>query len=195
MIPRKNLTRVIKKATAQPSYAFENLNHRLKASLAYNLFRGRSFGPETISIFLTYSCNLKCMMCGQWGEKGIFKNYDRSQLSSRLSLEEIQSIIDDVKRYKPNITLFGGEPMLYPNWIKVVEIVKTAGLSLWMTAYIFPGGAVRPYHTMNFSPGTIRKNKFTEIWNNEIYRNYRHYIKKHKCFSVCSKGCTEFFRY
>ncbi|PIS28446.1 MAG: hypothetical protein COT43_06335 [Candidatus Marinimicrobia bacterium CG08_land_8_20_14_0_20_45_22] len=388
MIPKQNLGRAVRKSIKQPGYAVKNLNHRLKASLSYHLFNGRSFCPETISLFLTYTCNLKCLMCGQWGEKGVFKDYDRSLLSERLSLEEIRALIEDVRKGKPNITLFGGEPMMYPNWIEVVKMVKSAGLrcniitngtfikrfaseivdsgldeiifsldgpreihdyirrvpgtfdksmegfrilaelkkkkksrtplvninstiteynfqhideiiaivegiqasgltlhhllfldkdtvnsfilefkerfhqspsdwigfisdeppkidpevliqkanelrhkkyktdvnfypnltaeeirtwytqfpfvsnsyknrclSLWATAYVFPDGSVRPYHTMNFAPGSIREHKFSEIWNNETYRNYRLYIKKHKCFSVCSKGCTEFFRY
>jgi MoaA/NifB/PqqE/SkfB family radical SAM enzyme len=67
--------------------------------------------------------------------------------------------------------------------------------SLWATAYVFPDGDVRPYHTMNFSPGNILKNSFPEIWNNPVYRAYRHHIQQHKCFPVCAKGCTEFFRY
>ena len=72
---------------------------------------------------------------------------------------------------------------------------KNRCLSLWMTAYIMPDGAVRPYHTMNFSPGNITQNAFDEIWNNKIYRNYRRLVKKRKRFPVCSKGCTELYGY
>jgi MoaA/NifB/PqqE/SkfB family radical SAM enzyme len=64
-----------------------------------------------------------------------------------------------------------------------------------MTAYVMPDGAVRPYHTMNFSPGNVRKDDFMSIWNNKIYRSYRRLIKKRKNFPVCSKGCTELYRY
>jgi len=388
MIPRKNLARALKKALKQPRYALTNLNHRLKMAFAYHFLNGRSFGPETISLFLTYKCNLKCAMCGQWGVNGAFREFGREIVRQQLSLAEIGDLIADVRRYNPNITLFGGEPMLYPDWLKVVQIAKSAGLrcnivtngthirkwaseivesgldeiifsldgpeeihdkirgvpgtyqralegfrqlkeikkskrtdkpivninctltdmnyrlideiiaiaesidtcgltfhhllfldrptvtefipafqekfgqaptdwlgfitdklpeidpeyliakhnelknrqyhtdvtfypnledaeirqwytqfpfkatsyknrcqSLWATSYIFPDGAVRPYHSMNFSPGNIRNEKFSKIWNNPTYVAYRSYIKKHKCFSVCAKGCTEFFRY
>lgn len=388
MIPRKNLGRAFKKALKQPGYALSNLNHRLKMSFSYHFLKGRSCGPETISLFLTYKCNLKCAMCGQWGVNGAFRGFAGEIVRQQLTLEEIREMIADVRRYNPNITLFGGEPMLYPDWLKVVEIVKKAGLrcnivtngthirdwapqivesgldeiifsldgpeeihdkirgvpgtyqkamegfrqlaelkkthhtdkpmvninctltdmnyrlideiiaiaenigtcgltlhhllfldrptvtefipsfqakfgqaptdwlgfivdqlpgidpeylvakrnelknrqyrtdvtfypnleddeirqwytqfpfkatsyknrcqSLWATAYVFPDGAIRPYHTMNFTPGSIREEKFSKIWNNSTYTNYRRYIKKHKCFSVCAKGCTEFFRY
>ncbi len=72
---------------------------------------------------------------------------------------------------------------------------KNRCVSLWMTAYIMPDGAIRPYHTMNFSPGNIRENSFREIWNNKIYRNYRRLVKRRKRFPVCAKGCTELYRY
>jgi len=388
MIPRQNLTRAFKKALKQPGYALSNLNHRLKMALSYHFMNGRSCGPETVSLFLTYKCNLKCAMCGQWGVNGAFREFNGEVVRQHLSLGEIQNLIDDIRRYNPNITLFGGEPMLYPDWLKVVEIVKKAGLrcnivtngthigqwaqeivaagldeiifsldgpevihdkirgvpgtfqkaiggfqelnrqkkiqhtdkplvninctltdlnyrlldeiiaiaesigtcgltfhhllfldkptvtefipdfrekfgqsptdwlgfivnakpaidpeyliakrnelktrkfhtdvafypnideaeirqwytqfqfkstsyknrcqSLWATAYVFPDGAVRPYHTMNFTPGNVLENNFSKIWNNTTYINYRRHIKKHKCFSVCAKGCTEFFRY
>lgn len=388
MIPKKNIVRALRKSLAQPSYAWQNLRHRLRSVASYHLYNGRSYWPETISLFLTYKCNLRCKMCGQWGVNGAFAEFSRDLLRQRLSPTEIKALIENVAFFKPNITLFGGEPMLHPDWLEIVKIVKQAGLrcnivtngtlvgkyaqeilasgldeiilsldgpaeihdkirrvpgayqttidgfhhlnrlktransqkpiininctlfeenyrymtdvstaakmiqskgvtfhhllflskptvnrflesfrsdfgqtpgdwigfarekppsidasylieqahqltrknqdidiafypnftptelrewysgfefearsyknrclSLWMTAYIFPDGHVRPYHTMNFSPGNIRNAKFTDIWNNPTYRSYRRYIKKNKKFPVCSKGCTEFFRY
>ncbi len=388
MIPRKNLARAFQKAIEQPNYAINNFVHRLKASFSYHFLNGNSLGPETISLFLTYKCNLKCAMCGQWGINGAFREYPSEVVRQQLSLDEIRNLIDDVRRYNPNITLFGGEPMLYPNWLKIVEIVKAAGLrcnivtngtyigkwvreiadsrldeiifsldgpaeihdkirgvpgtfqkainglqelntlkktrnlnrplvninctitelnyhsideiikiaedigacgltlhhllfldrttvmefipffqekfgqtptdwlgfivdelpqidpeyliakrnelktrkfktdinfypnleddeirqwytqfqfkassyknrcqSLWATAYVFPDGSVRPYHSMNFTPGNILQDKFSKIWNNPSYIAYRRFVRKNKCFSICSKGCTEFFRY
>jgi len=388
MIPVRNWKRALKKSIAQPGYAYRNFLHRCKSTYSYHRLDGLSYWPETISLFLTYKCNLRCQMCGQWGEKGAFCAYDKDTLTQRLSMDEIQALIDDVKFFNPNITLFGGEPMLYPGWPEVVQRIKAAGLrcnivtngtlirqfaseiiesgldeiifsldgpeevhdsirrvegtfrrciegfrylqelkkernhdgplininstlfefgpghlekviaaaeeigasgltfhhllfldretvqrfigffqdkfgqtpsdwlgfvsdelpkidvealirktkeirrqkhgldiafypnftgreirqwytqypfrsrsyknrcmSLWMTAYIFPDGTIRPYHSMNFSPGSIRAQRFTEIWNNSEYSNYRNYIKTNKSFAVCAKGCTEFFRY
>jgi len=103
-------------------------------------------------------------------------------------------------KYKTNVTFY---PNLSDNEIKQwysqfsfkATSYKNKCLSLWMTAYIFPDGSVRPYHTMNYSPGNIKHEKFTAIWNNSKYREYRNYIKKNKYFPICSKGCTELFRY
>ncbi len=327
-------------------------------------------------------------MCGQWGDSGAFKAFDNEVLRKQLTIEEIQRIVDDLSVSRPNVTLFGGEPMMYKDWTDVVSYIKSkrmrcnmvtngtlmsvyaerivdsgmdeiilsldgteevhdvtrgekgtfrklvegvgdvarlrddrglihpalninctlyetnysrldeiveiaedmgadninfhhllfinqpmyedhnrifkrelgqitpdwAGfvwkdlpemdpevviesirrieqyrgrmnvsvypnytddeirayysgfefestsypnrcLSLWMTAYIMPDGAVRPYHTMNFSPGNIREASFSQIWNNDVYRNYRRLVKRRKRFPVCAKGCTELYRY
>ena len=389
MIPRKNLYRAIHKSLSQPLYAGRNLIHRTRSAISYHIHNdGRSYWPETISLFLTYKCNLRCLMCGQWGENGAFKDFSKDILKQQLTVDEIKTIIDDVRGFKPNITLFGGEPFIHPDWFEIIQTVKNAGMrcnivtngtyiqnfaeeiiesgldeiifsldgpeeihdairrvpgtfkrsingflllnqlkakykrkkpiininstiwkenyrniqdtaaiaenigamgltfhhllflpkpevlqfidsfnqqfgqkptdwigfasdvlpdidvdylitelnkvkkkkspmnisvfpnfdndeirrwytqfeftstsyrnrcmSLWMTAYIFPDGSVRPYHSMNYIVGNIRNDTFRNIWNNDIYKAYRKYIKTHKKFTVCSKGCTEFFRY
>jgi MoaA/NifB/PqqE/SkfB family radical SAM enzyme len=388
LIARRNLVRNIHKAVTQPRYAAVTAYKRVRSATTYHLFNGYSGPPETISLFLTFKCNLTCSMCGQWGDNGAFKAFDNSILRKQLSFEEIKAVIDDLSTYKPNITLFGGEPMMYKDWTEVVQYIKSKGmrcnmvtngtlmsvyaeriiesgideiilsldgtedvhdetrgeegtfrklfkgvgdvaklrkerglaspklninttlfetnyknleeiveiaeemgadninfhhllfinktmyddhnqifkenynqitpdwagfvwkelpemdpeivirsvrdiekrksginvsvypnydddeirdyysgfefestsyknrcLSLWMTAYIMPDGAVRPYHTMNFSPGNVTQNSFSEIWNNKIYRSYRQLVKKRKRFPVCSKGCTELYRY
>jgi MoaA/NifB/PqqE/SkfB family radical SAM enzyme len=388
MIPRRNIIRAIKKSLKQPEYALQNLTKRTKAQFFYNFGKGKSSWPETISLFITYRCNLKCKMCGQWGDQGVFKNYDKNALSWQLSPETIEKLVQEVKFFKPNITLFGGEPMINPDIIPIIKIIKSGGLrcnlitngtlikkyaselldsgldeiifsldgsekihdsirgipgtfnralegfqelnklkkeqgsqkpfininstifehnyqnfsdtlksaakfhpdnftfhhllflnqpevstfqqkfhskfgqvpydwtgfatenlpnidpqkiirqikkirqqkpkfnvsffpnfnsqdiikwytdwhfasgsyknrcmSLWMTAYIFPDGTVRPYHTMNYDLGNIHKESFLSIWNNSKFIQLRKYIYNHKSFEICSKGCTEFFRY
>ncbi len=388
MIARRNITKMVQKALSDPGYAWQAFHKRLRSALSYHLYDGRSAWPETISLFLTYKCNLTCSMCGQWGDAGAFKELGDEVLRERLSKEEICAFIDDVAFFRPNITLFGGEPMLYKGWTDIVAHIKRrkmrcnmvtngtlmevyagaiveAGLdeiilsidgreevhdhtrgaagtfssiqrgvravaeikarkgarhpiinvnctiteenyqdldemvdvaeemgvnglnfhhllfinqemydqhdaifqaqfqqstpdwkgfiwdhlpnidpeiligqiervtrrkspvsvsvypnfspeevrdyytgfeftsksyknrcmSLWMAAWVFPDGQVRPYHTMNFSPGNIREQGFREIWNNDRYRAYRREIKKRKRFPVCAKGCTELYRY
>ncbi|MFQ5900213.1 MAG: radical SAM protein [Thermodesulfobacteriota bacterium] len=388
IIPRKNLLRSFKKAIQQPHYACKVFIKRFSSYITYLFGKGYSAPPETISLFLTHRCNLRCPMCGQWGEKGSFKLLDDKEIKEELSFDEIKSLLGDLNGLKPNITLFGGEPMLYKNWIGVVESVKRLGmrcnivtngvflkkyvediirvgldeiifsldgpeeihdrmrgvkgtfkkamdgfkslrdikkqrginkpiitincsiyefnynylekvvhvgeemgadaitfhhllflskdicdkhneffesefgnrckdwygfvkdklpaidvdrlleemiriknrkssinisfypnfsndeirkyytdwefestsysnrcLSLWMTAYIFPDGSVRPYHSMEFVPGNIKDRRFTEIWNCEKFRKYRRTVKRTKRFPVCAKGCTELYRY
>lgn len=128
MIPRRNLFRAFKKSIAQPRYAYQALWQRGKSLFTYHFEDGRSSYPETISCLLTYRCNLRCKMCGQWGENGSSKHFTPDMLKQELSLGTIKGIVDDVKKFKPNITLFGGEPLLHKDCIEIVSYVKQAGM-------------------------------------------------------------------
>ena len=128
MIPRRNLARNIKKAFQQPGYATGVFLKRFKSYMTYLLGKGYSAPPETLSLFLTYRCNLQCKMCGQWGRVGSSRNYAPEILKEQLSLKEIENLLSDVKSFKPNITLFGGEPLLYKEWPEVVRMVKEKGM-------------------------------------------------------------------
>ena len=50
------------------------------------------------------------------------------ELKAELSLDEIYEIINDLKTFKPNVTLFGGEPLMYSKWEKVVSRIKKDGM-------------------------------------------------------------------
>ena len=128
MIPRRNIGRAISKALQEPRYAWRAARQRLRSYLSYRFGRGRSSPPETLSLFLTYRCNLRCKMCGQWGRVGSSKELPAEILRQELPLETIQSLIQEVKRFRPTITLFGGEPLLYADWPEVVSVAKQAGL-------------------------------------------------------------------
>ena len=128
MIPRRNLLRAFRKALGQPGYALRVFRQRLFSDLSYRFRRGKSTYPETLSLFLTYQCNLRCKMCGQWGESGSSRLYDKETLQQSLAVDEVKALIDDVKGFKPNITLFGGEPLLYQGWDDVVTHIKDSGL-------------------------------------------------------------------
>ena len=128
MIPKRNLVVAVKKAIGQPRYAMKAFEQRAKSFLDYHFKDGFSSYPETISLFLTYRCNLQCTMCGQWGVAGSSRELTPEALRSELTLEQLQSVIDDIKFHKPNITLFGGEPLLYKEWANLVRYIKEAGL-------------------------------------------------------------------
>lgn len=128
MIQLRNLKRNLAKSVTQPGYALKALRQRLLSYLTYRIHDGRSYYPETVDLFLTYRCNLRCKMCGQWGVAGTSKDMSSEELKSELSLDEIYKIINDIKTFKPNVTLFGGEPLMYSNWEKVVSRIKQEGM-------------------------------------------------------------------
>jgi len=128
MISRRNIARLLRKALAEPAYAVRAFRQRRRAHRSYRRGDGWSAPPETVSLFLTFHCNLRCRMCGQWGPAGAAKGYAPETLESRLARDEIRRLLDDVGTFSPNITLFGGEPMLHPGFAGIVEDVKAAGL-------------------------------------------------------------------
>lgn len=128
MIPRRNIIRALSKAAAQPGYALEAFHKRFKSSVTYKFCNGYSAYPETISLFITYMCNLRCRMCGQWGEKGSSHAYASDELKKQLSIDDIRRLLDDVAGFSPSITLFGGEPLIYPDLPDVIRMIKERGM-------------------------------------------------------------------
>jgi len=132
MLPLRNAKRFVDKALKQPGYAFKVFARRIKAYLSYSRAQGRSSCPEAITLFLTHRCNLRCRMCGQWGESGVTKQEDASYVREELSFAQLTSIIDSVTPFKPNITLFGGEPLLYPECLNLINYIKQKGMHCLM---------------------------------------------------------------
>lgn len=128
MFPFKNIRRFLQKTIRQPWYALSVGGKRIRAYYAYNFLGGKSVYPEAITFFLTRMCNLRCKMCGQWGDSGAAKTHEQNTLSSRLSFEEIKKVLDEVSKFRPNITLFGGEPLVHPEAMDIMRYIKAKGL-------------------------------------------------------------------
>jgi len=132
MIPLRNAKRFFYKTLEQPGYAFRVFSRRLAASFYYNLGNGRSSYPEAITLFLTHRCNLRCKVCGQWGEGGITKKQGAQYIQEELSLNELTVLIDNASSFRPNITLFGGEPLLFAGCVELIKYIKQKGMHCLM---------------------------------------------------------------
>jgi MoaA/NifB/PqqE/SkfB family radical SAM enzyme len=128
MIPFRNLRRFARKAFEQPLYAVKVATRRLHAHRFYRSANGTAPAPEAVTIFLTHKCNLRCRMCGQWGDKGITRTDAADSLREELSFEEMKKLIDDLARIGANITLFGGEPFMYRDILPLIRYIKSRGL-------------------------------------------------------------------
>jgi len=124
IIPWKNIRRFSAKFLSQPLYACCVGYKRAKGFLAYYFKGGRSPLPEAITLFLTYRCNLRCKMCGQWGESGVTKTSQSENIKEEIPLDILKDFIDKVAVFKPSITLFGGEPLLYSGCIDLIKHIK-----------------------------------------------------------------------
>lgn len=146
MIPVRNIRRFISKALAQPKYAASVALHRLGGYARYFAGAGRAPLPESVTIFMTHACNLRCKMCGQWGEKGATRAENREFVSHTLSRDELHALVDELARFKANITLFGGEPFLHRDCIDTIRRIKSHGM-----------------HCLVITNGTMLKNVADEI--------------------------------
>jgi len=84
--------------------------------------------PRLLTFMLTYSCNLRCAMCWQWGERGLFHEMPKEEEGRQLDLDTLRSVIDDVAEYGTGVFVWGGEPFLHPDLIPFVEHVKSRDL-------------------------------------------------------------------
>jgi len=128
MIPLRNSKRFLSKTLRQPGYAVRVALRRLRAYAAYKRGDGVSSPPEAITFFLTRLCNLRCRMCGQWGDQGVTKKEGGDGLRNVLSADAVCRALGEVRALRPNITLFGGEPFLHPEILRIMTAVKESGL-------------------------------------------------------------------
>ena len=131
MFSLKVLWRNIKKAMLEPGYAFSALKKRGGAYLSYRFKNnGAGTSPESVTFFLTYKCNLRCKMCGQWGDAGSNKDFDAAKVNTRIDIEGYIKLLDEFKGSKPHITLFGGEPLMYDDFERLIKEIKSRGFHL-----------------------------------------------------------------
>ncbi len=77
-----------------------------------------------VSIRITDICNLRCVMCGQWGPSGFLHGKDLKELKKEeVSPERYIALFEDLVKHghSPVVYLWGGEPTLYDGWLELIE--------------------------------------------------------------------------
>jgi MoaA/NifB/PqqE/SkfB family radical SAM enzyme len=87
-----------------------------------SLIRART---EKITIAITAHCNLRCKGC----------KYGRDFMpGAQLPLETVRLLLEDAAAAKvPAVRLYGGEPLLHPNVVDMVQISNDLGVGCYMT--------------------------------------------------------------
>lgn len=112
---RQNLN-LIKLALKYPQISLTKVRHGLNKRLN----KENNF-PKLVRFFLFYGCNLRCRMCGQWGDLGVS---DLGQIKNFLSIEKLKELTVELAVSKPEIYIWGGEPTLHPNFIEFLQELK-----------------------------------------------------------------------
>lgn len=93
---------------------FENYDHMKNFCLIY--------------MKLTPLCNLRCVMCGQRGDKGVLKgDFAANEAKSIVPVETYKKMVDELSDKKPIYYLWGGEPFLYPDLFELVAHIQKSG--------------------------------------------------------------------
>jgi MoaA/NifB/PqqE/SkfB family radical SAM enzyme len=115
--------------------------------------------PTFVQLRVTNLCNLRCKMCGQWGETGIYRSdgfpagatdgaAERAKIREligahrQLSLSDYASLLDEIAPSQPIVSLFGGEPLLYPDILPLIREIKKRGMTCTI---ITNGGRLEAY--------------------------------------------------
>ena len=101
--------------------------------------------PTFVQLRVTNLCNLRCRMCGQWGDTGIYRSQsgadptdgalERRRIQEligakrQLALADYVKLLDEIAPWNPIVSLFGGEPFLYPDILPLIAEVKKRGLT------------------------------------------------------------------
>ncbi len=92
---------------------------------------GKAGKIHQVSIRITDICNLRCHTCGQWGDNGFMHGRNlREQRLAEVTPKRYLEVFDDLVAggHRPNIYLWGGEPMLYGGILEVIEGATRRGL-------------------------------------------------------------------
>lgn len=105
---------------------------QIKSLLIDRIFHpGRTNEIALIYFRLTPLCNLRCVMCGQRGDKGVLKGSFAADESRKIvPLEDYKRLVDELKPKKPIVYLWGGEPFLYPDLFPLIDYMMEAGLTV-----------------------------------------------------------------
>lgn len=80
--------------------------------------------PEEIAFKLTNSCNLRCKHCYQWNEDGHHQSLDKIEQNRDLEFSIIEKVFAQTQEIKSNVYLWGGEPLIYKDWDKLVDLLE-----------------------------------------------------------------------
>jgi MoaA/NifB/PqqE/SkfB family radical SAM enzyme len=75
-----------------------------------------------VTLYLTERCNSRCVTCDYWRHGRVDMN-----------LEAVQRLLPSLRRLGTQVALLsGGEPLLNPDWPSIAQVLRDAGLKVWL---------------------------------------------------------------
>ncbi len=124
-VPLKMLSELI---TQQPQLIWLLIRNLVRKHFSvgydYHFGNGHSKNPRQISLKITNKCNLRCKMCGQWGESGYNLDKPKEEINRVVPLDIYKQMVDQVAPDNPIFYIWGGEPFLYPDMMPLLWHLK-----------------------------------------------------------------------
>jgi MoaA/NifB/PqqE/SkfB family radical SAM enzyme len=80
--------------------------------------------PLGYKLVLTYKCNLRCIMCYEWGEVGWCHDEPKQAIAQELDWGIVRKLFSEMGRTHPYFILIGGEPLLYSRFRDLADLLK-----------------------------------------------------------------------
>ena len=80
--------------------------------------------PLGYKLVLTYKCNLRCLMCYEWGDVGWCHELPRAAIAKELDWVVIERLFAETGRRRPYFILIGGEPLLYSRFGELAQLLR-----------------------------------------------------------------------
>ncbi len=80
--------------------------------------------PLGYKLVLTYKCNLRCLMCYEWGEVGWCHEQPKAIAARELDWAVVQKLFAEVGSLRPYFILHGGEPLLYSHFADLAGLLR-----------------------------------------------------------------------
>mgnify|MGYP006289219517 CR=1 FL=1 len=125
------LTKIAKLTYKNPRLALNKVRTTYRteylAKLDYKFRNGYASPPNSVAIKLTNACNLRCKMCGQPREghkPGDAKYAPMEFFKESVPVETYKNVLDELKKVRPNLYLWGGEPFMYNELFELIQYAK-----------------------------------------------------------------------
>lgn len=113
-----NLSQKAKLALKHPQTALQTLSDPL-------IFKNKATPfPRLINCFITEKCNFACEMC--------HVDTSRKARLTQINFPVLKRIIDESASYQPSFQIAGGEPLLYPDIIKILRYLTRKNIPTGM---------------------------------------------------------------
>jgi len=82
--------------------------------------------PRILGIKLTNRCNLRCIHCYEWNEKGYHHKMSEKEKNEEIDIEILNQLFKDTNDICSNVYLWGGEPFCYSKFSELAGLLKNS---------------------------------------------------------------------